>query len=206
MRRLLALNTTRPPFKQRERCARPSTGRSTARRCVRLRGKFGGKRTDQILRSGRARVQGRQPLPAQGCEPGEGEGARRPATRGGNVDRLHLDAALAVQPSRRSSQFNLKQIGFDVDDQAVRPASSSYTKAGTKGEPFDIAVAGWCADYSDPFDFINVLLDGDSIQDANNINFAYFNNPAFNKLMDGGREAVGRRALRGVRRSSTSTS
>ncbi len=33
-------------------------------------------------------------------------------------------------------------------------------------------------DYFDPFDFINFLLDGTTIQESNNINFAYFNDAA----------------------------
>jgi ABC-type oligopeptide transport system substrate-binding subunit len=56
-------------------------------------------------------------------------------------------------------------------------------KEGTRGEPFDIADESWGADYADPYDFINVLLDGRNIQDANNNNFAYFNDPKFNQQM-----------------------
>ena len=36
----------------------------------------------------------------------------------------------------------------------------------------------------DPFDFINVLLDGGNIQDANNSNYAYFNDAKFTKQMN----------------------
>ena len=56
-------------------------------------------------------------------------------------------------------------------------------KEGTRGEPFDIADESWGADYADPYDFINVLLDGRNIQDSNNNNFAYFNDPKFNAQM-----------------------
>ena len=41
----------------------------------------------------------------------------------------------------------------------------------------------WFADYPDPFDFINVLLDGNNIQQSNNSNYAYLNNPSYNKRM-----------------------
>ena len=58
------------------------------------------------------------------------------------------------------------------------------TKEGTRGEPFDITMEGWIADYNDPFDFINVLLDGDNLQEANNNNVAYFNDPGYNAKMD----------------------
>jgi oligopeptide transport system substrate-binding protein len=42
----------------------------------------------------------------------------------------------------------------------------------------------WFADYPDPFDFINVLLDGNNIQESNNSNYAYLNNAAYNKKMN----------------------
>ena len=42
---------------------------------------------------------------------------------------------------------------------------------------------GWVADYPDPFDFINVLLDGNNIQEANNSNYSYFRSPKYTKLM-----------------------
>ena len=68
-------------------------------------------------------------------------------------------------------------------DQAVR-ACRPVQKEGTKGEPFDIAFEGWVADYTDPYDFINVLLDGKAIQDSNNVNFSYFNDPKYNQKME----------------------
>ena len=59
-----------------------------------------------------------------------------------------------------------------------------FAKEGIRGEPFDIADEGWIADYPDPYDFINKLLDGRTIQDSNNVNFSYFNSPVYNKKMD----------------------
>ena len=74
-------------------------------------------------------------------------------------------------------QYNLKQLGLNVDiKQFARGVQ--FQKEGTKGEPFDIAYEGWIADYADPFDFINILLDGRTIHETNNINFSYFNNAA----------------------------
>ena len=54
---------------------------------------------------------------------------------------------------------------------------------GTKGTDLDMFSIGWIADYFDPFDFINVLMDGTTIADANNTNYAYFNNPKYNSAM-----------------------
>ena len=41
----------------------------------------------------------------------------------------------------------------------------------------------WGADYNDPFDFINILLDGGSIGPTSNNNDAYYNNAKFNTAM-----------------------
>ena len=42
---------------------------------------------------------------------------------------------------------------------------------------------GWFADYADPADFINVLLDGSRITDDNNVNLARFDDRTFNQRM-----------------------
>ena len=59
-----------------------------------------------------------------------------------------------------------------------------HEKTATRGEPFDLTLEGWLADYPDPANFVNVLLDGRRIQADNNVNASYFNNAAFNKRMD----------------------
>jgi ABC-type oligopeptide transport system substrate-binding subunit len=80
-------------------------------------------------------------------------------------------------------QFNLRQIGIDVEirtfDRVVQ-----HEKSATRGEPFDITIEGWGADYADPYNFLNVLLDGRRIQAANNVNTSYFNDPRYNQRME----------------------
>jgi peptide/nickel transport system substrate-binding protein len=84
-------------------------------------------------------------------------------------------------------QANLKAIGIDVEVRQFARAIQ-FSKEGAKGEPFDIAFEGWQAEYPDPYDFLNVLLDGRTIKDANNVNFSYLEDPAVNAKLD---EAVG---------------
>jgi peptide/nickel transport system substrate-binding protein len=69
---------------------------------------------------------------------------------------------------------NIKQFPF-----AVRIA-----KEGHRGEPFDLDLQAWGADYPDPVDFIDILLNGNNIQAENNNNNAYFNNKSFNNKME----------------------
>jgi ABC-type oligopeptide transport system substrate-binding subunit len=71
-------------------------------------------------------------------------------------------------------QFNLKQIGLDVEVQQF-PREIQVSKMQTRGEPFDLAINGWGADYADPSDFLNVLLDGSRLQSAHNVNISYLN-------------------------------
>ena len=90
---------------------------------------------------------------------------------------------------------NLKEIGIDVEIKQFERAIQ-FQKQGTKGEPFDIAFDGWHADLADPYDFINVLLDGTRIQKANNVNFSYFDDPVFTEKMHAAARLSGDERLR----------
>ena len=62
-----------------------------------------------------------------------------------------------------------------------KSASSCCRKATTRGEPFDIAHAGWGADYPDPSNFLNVLLDGRGLRQERT-NLSYFDDASYNQL------------------------
>ena len=175
-----AMNTSRAPFntvKARQAINwaidRPAT--------VRLFGKLGAKRSDQILVPG---VPGYKPYNLyafRGANPAKAK-AIDPSLAGKTATIFHSTSSVAVNAAQVAS-FNLSKIGMKTKDKPV-PGSVYYKELGTKGVDFDLARAGWCADYFDPFDYVNVNLDGRSIQDANNVNFAYVNIPALNKAMD----------------------
>ena len=44
-------------------------------------------------------------------------------------------------------------------------------------------IAGWSQDYPDPYDFIDVLLNGNNIHDENNNNLAYLNDKQLNEQL-----------------------
>jgi len=64
-------------------------------------------------------------------------------------------------------------------------------------DAFNIARAGWCADYYDPFDYLNVLLDGGLIHgttaspESGNVNLAYFNQNSVNTQLRAAATKVG---------------
>jgi hypothetical protein len=50
---------------------------------------------------------------------------------------------------------------------------------------------GWCSDYPDPFDWINMLFYGPSIRSAGNLNISYMNLPKWNRKMEAAAKLVG---------------
>jgi peptide/nickel transport system substrate-binding protein len=100
----------------------------------------------------------------------------------------------AAPPTCQIVQDNLKQIGLDMEIKLF-PRAVQFTKTGTRGEPFDLSLEGWHMDYFDPYDFI-FLLDGTTIRPANNVNFSYFNSPAYNRKIAAAASLVGQARYR----------
>ena len=97
-------------------------------------------------------------------------------------------------PTAEIVQNNLKAIGLDMEIKPF-PRAVQFTKTGTRGEPFDMSLEGWHMDYFDPYDFI-FLLDGTTIRPANNVDFSYFNNPAYNRKIAAAASLVGQARYR----------
>lgn len=77
---------------------------------------------------------------------------------------------------------DLTKIGINATLKTF-PFAVRIAKEGHRGEPFDLDLQAWGADYPDPVDFIDILLDGRNIQAENNNNNSYFNHVGFNNRM-----------------------
>jgi ABC-type oligopeptide transport system substrate-binding subunit len=99
-------------------------------------------------------------------------------TRGGSGVFYCANRAPAVQQCQ-IVQANLRNIGLNMDIKQF-PRATQFELTGRRGEPFDLSLEGWHADYFDPYDFI-FLVDGTTIRPNNNVNFSYFNSAAFNR-------------------------
>jgi peptide/nickel transport system substrate-binding protein len=151
---------------------------------VRLLGKYSGKRSSQILVPG---IPGYKPYSAYSLA---GADVTKAKAVGGSaiasaptVNVIHSNTS-ASNNRAQYVEFNLKQAGFKVQDNPV-PATTYYQNIQTKGTTYNLAMnGGWCVDYFDPFDYINVLFDGRTVQAANNVDWSYFNNADFAKKMD----------------------
>ena len=80
-------------------------------------------------------------------------------------------------------QYNLKQMGLDAEIKLL-PRATQFTEAGnSKTATYDLTIERWGADYADPYDFLNILLDGNQITNSQHNNYSYFNVAKYNKQM-----------------------
>ncbi|MGE5272376.1 MAG: ABC transporter substrate-binding protein [Verrucomicrobiota bacterium] len=169
----IALNTSRPAFSNvtMRKAANYAVDRPAL---VRVRGFLAGKRTDQILPKG---IAGYKPIAAYPIKGSNYPKAKALASQaGGCKDVTIYSGNTAVgQNLAQVFKYNLSQIGCNVNVKLFQ-GFQIYIAAGTKGEPFDAVMIGWFADYADPYDFIDILLNGQNIHESNNNNLAYFHN------------------------------
>jgi ABC-type transport system substrate-binding protein len=181
----IALNTSRPTFSNVK--ARQAANYAVDRPALlRTRGKFGGKRTDQILAPQLPGFIPTKIYPLTGSQPAK---AKEIWGQGGEINFLHTTSA-AAQNYAQIAKYNLEQAGFKVNLKP-QPFGVAINTMGTKGTEMDAFAIGWIADYFDPFDFINVLLDGTNIQDKNNNNYSYWNSAKYNALMKAAAKLTG---------------
>jgi peptide/nickel transport system substrate-binding protein len=175
----VALNTSRSAFKSAK--LRKAVNFAIDRpQMLRQRGAFAGKRTDQILPPGMGGYKDAKIYPLKGSDY---RSAKRLAGSSCKNVTLYTATSPTGQNLAQVLKFNLTQIGCDVNVKSF-VGFAIYTAAGTRGEPFDAALVGWNQDYPDPYDFLDILLNGNNIHADNNNNLAYFNNGKVNKLLE----------------------
>jgi ABC-type oligopeptide transport system substrate-binding subunit len=176
------MNTSRGIFQNNTKLRQAVSNAIDRRFMVAQHGYLGGFRSDQFIPMGMPGFKNFDIYSLKGPNYAKAKSLAQGNTRDGKAVMYTYNTS-AGPPIAQSVQFNLKQIGVDVEiklfDRVVQ-----HEKTATRGEPFDLTLEGWLADYPDPANFINVLLDGRRIQADNNVNASYFNNAAFNKRMD----------------------
>src|SRR5438067_735195 len=182
----VALNTSRPTFASAKlrKAANFAIDRPAM---LRVRGAFAGKRTDQILPPNMRGFKDAKIYPLKGADYKKAKSLAGSSCKGVT---LYTATSPTGQNLAQVFKYNLSQIGCDVNVKSF-VGFAIYTAAGTKGEPFDAALVGWNQDYPDPYDFMNILLDGNNIHADNNNNLAYFNNGQVNNLLAAANKKIG---------------
>jgi peptide/nickel transport system substrate-binding protein len=93
---------------------------------------------------------------------------------------------------------DLQRLGFAENNIHMKGFSGAdiYTAMGVRGNDADMGVnMGWCSDYPDPYDWINILLYGGNIQAENNVNYSYMNVSKWNTKMAKAAKLTGAKRL-----------
>jgi ABC-type transport system substrate-binding protein len=178
----LNLNQAQPLFKNNPKLGQAVNYAIDRPQMVRQHGALGGVRTDQMLPIGFPGYKDANIYPLKGSNYTKGAALAKANLRGGKCEFWTFNTSFGPAVSQ-VVQFNLSKIGLNCNITPLDRVVET-TKGGVKGAQFDILLNGWGQDYPDPYDFINILLSGTSIQPDNNVNLSYFNSPVWNKRMD----------------------
>ena len=176
----LAMNTSRGIF--RDPAVRKAVNLAIDRQAILAqRGYLAGKRADQILPPGMPGYRDFDAYPLR-----YSEASLRKAKQ---LMRGRTAKAVLLAGNRGSNltipqivRFNLAKIGIDVEPRYLASGPLAAL-GGTRGEPFELFLSGWQADYPDPNSFMSVLLDGTTIRESNNTNVSYFDVGAVNRRL-----------------------
>jgi ABC-type oligopeptide transport system substrate-binding subunit len=182
--RYVALNHSRPLFKDNPNLAKAVNWAVDRQAFSAQGGYLYGKRTGQILPPGMLgyKPQGIYPLKVTANTIKQARKLAEGNLRGGKAVLWSSNAGTAPLQAQLI-QYNLKQIGIDAEIKLL-PRAQQFTNAGNpQTATFDMTVERWGADYADPYDFVNILLDGAQVTQPQHNNYAYFNVAKYNKEM-----------------------
>jgi ABC-type oligopeptide transport system substrate-binding subunit len=162
---------------------------------VRQHGALGGARTDQILPIDFPGFRNWNIYSLRGANPTRARQLAQGNTRGGNVRFWTFRTSFGPAVSQ-VVQFNLRQIGLNADITSLDRVVQTTRGGNRNTNDFDMLLNGWGEDYPDPYDFINILLSGTSIQPDNNVNLSYFNEASWNRRMTQASAQFGAQRLR----------
>jgi ABC-type transport system substrate-binding protein len=185
------LNTQSPLFKDNVRL-RQAVNYAIDRRALRaLAGVFSTRTTDQYL-----------PVAAPGFHDVAIYPSRPDLKRARALAQGHLRSGKAVMYSlclgaaderAQVVQYDLRQIGVDVEIKCFPNLGVLQAKLGTRGEPFDLgdSATGVPMAYADAYATFKDF-DGRDLREVNNTNYSYLNDPAFNRRLDAAARLTGR--------------
>lgn len=183
----LALNTRHGPLRD-VRVRRAINLAVDRTEISRLSGRYGGRPTDQVLVAG---IPGYHDVQIYPDHP---DLARAKALIGRR--RLTLTMySLTGQPFDDQAVViakDLAAIGMHVEVKPVE-FDQLIRLVGNPGNPYDIVSIGWGPDFIDPFDYLDVLLNGNRISAQNNVQWSLFDDPTFDKRLDAAAHLVGAR-------------
>jgi len=117
--------------------------------------------------------------------------------RDGKINFFYWSSGTVGPAQAQIVRQDLINLGFEPANITMTGYSGGiYYPPAERDNPFDLITAGWCSDYPDPFDWINVLFYGGFIKVDNNDNYSYMDVPRWNRKMEAAAKLVGPRRLK----------
>lgn len=173
-----SLNTSRPLFRDNPRLRRAVNFAVDRRALTRV---FGGppfaRATDQYLPPGIPGFKDARIYPST-PDLATARALARGHARGGKAVLYAPDHPLQLARAQLVAR-DLTRIGLEVEVKGI-PIVGFNARLNAPDEPWDIATSSWTADYLDPYNYINLLLDGRFIGAWNS---SRFDSPTYNARM-----------------------
>jgi len=186
----LAMNMSRPLFKGNLKLRQAVNYVLRRRAIAEQSGLYGATPYTHILPPGVPGSQRVDPYPVDDPDVERAKRLAKGNTRSGTANFYYFSDRPEPVAEMEIARADLAQIGIKTTVRGFR-GFALFEAAGKRGSEHDITQGGWCQDYPDPYDFINILLYGGSIHAANNVNLSYFDDPEFNRKMLAAARQVG---------------
>ena len=121
------------------------------------------------------------------------EKARRLAAghlRDGRITVMYRSSGTINSAQASLVRQDLINLGFEPGNITMKGYSGGYYPPPFREHDVGVSM-GWCSDYPDPYDWLNVLLHGKSITAENNLNYSFMNIPRWNRKLDAAAKLVG---------------
>jgi ABC-type oligopeptide transport system substrate-binding subunit len=194
----LAMNVSRPLFKNNLKLRQAVNYIIRRREIANQTGLYGATPYTHILPPGVPGSAKIQPYPADQPDIAKAKSLAKGNTRSGVANLYYFSDRPEPVAEMEIERADLAKIGITAKVRGFR-GFALFDEVGSRNSQHDITQAGWCQDYPDPYDFINILLYGGSLHATHNSNVAYFNDPALNKKMVEAARKVGDERLKAYR-------
>ena len=109
--------------------------------------------------------------------------------RDGKVTVLYRSSGTINPAQAAIVKQDLIDLGFDPANITMKP-QGWYDFDPMKEADIGVSM-GWCSDYPDPYDWLNVLLSGEHLHEAYNFNYSKMDLPKWNAKMEAAAKLVG---------------
>jgi len=114
--------------------------------------------------------------------------------RDGKITILYRSSGTTNPAQAAIVRQDLIDLGFDPANITMRPADY-WDFDPMKNADIGVSM-GWCSDYPDPYEWINLLLSGEHVHDQWSVNYSKMDLPKWNARMEAAAKLVGRKRFK----------